>query len=473
MNKFYQILWIFLAFVPVQAKVKLPSLIGDCMVLQQNSDVLIWGKAAPGKNVLVATSWIRGHRMVKVNSQGNWEAVIHTPAASLKEYSITLSDGEPVTLKHILIGEVWLCTGQSNMVMPLKGFDYCPVYKSNEVIADASNHPAIRLITLKPKVSLEPRDTTEGDWKICSSENAPNFSAVAYHYALALQNSLHIPVGIIVAAWGGSRVEGWLPKEILQTYQNESLDMSDKDKRPVYLRPMLMYNALLYPCRKYAIKGFIWYQGESNVTSSQTYAERLVTMVSHWRKLWKRDDLPFYMVEIAPFACGYKKDGLIGALLREAQYKASLLISHCGLVGTNDLVEENEYPQVHPSHKKEIGERLAYLSLSKQYGHKELEIEYPAYAGMKIARDTISVSFQHADRGLSPWVNIQGFEVSGNDKVFYPATAVLDSKEHTVIVSSEKVTAPVAVRYCFRNFLKGNLVGMGNLPVRPFRSDNW
>ena len=401
--------------INMEAKVKLPPLLSDNMVLQQKSNVRIWGKATPNSTVVVTPSWANKEVKTHADEKGCWELQITTPAASFEEYTLTLTDGEQsVTLQHLLIGEVWLCAGQSNMVMPLNGFDYCPISDSNNVIADAPNHPGIRMVTIKPTVKLSPQEYAEGSWQQPTTENAPKFSAAAYHYALTLQRTLQIPIGVITCAWGGSRVEGWLPKEILQTYKDEDLTLIGSDKTPVYLQSMLMYNGILYPCHKYTIKGFIWYQGESNVRSSRTYAERLATMVKHWRSIWKQGDLPFYYVETVPFACEYKEDGYIGALLREAQQKA--------------------------------------LSLNGE---------------------TIEISFSHAEKGLSPWMNISGFEIAGSDKVFYPAEASLNQKDHTVIVKSPTVKSPVAVRYCFRNFLKGNLINTRNLPVRPFRTDKW
>lgn len=460
--------------ISLEAKVKLPSLLSDYMVLQQQSDVRIWGEATPRSTVVVTPSWTTHAIDTRADASGHWEVRLLTPAADFVEKTLTVSDGESTaTLHHLLIGEVWLCSGQSNMVMPLEGFDDCPVRNSNNVIADAVNHPNIRVLTLKPTVKITPQEYAEGSWQISNTENALKFSAVAYYYAMALQRTLHVPVGVIVCAWGGSRVEGWLPKDILETYPDEDMTLIGSNKIPVYLQSELMYNALLYPCRKYTVKGFLWYQGESNVRSNATYAERLATMVEHWRSLWGQGNLPFYYVEIAPYACGYKKEGEIGALLREAQQKALTLIPNSGMIGTNDLVESFEAPQVHPCNKQAVGERLAYLSLNKTYGFSGIDTEYPVYKSMEIHKDSIEISFSHAKKGLSPWIDICGFEIAGSDKIFHQAVATLNSKAHTVIVKSAEVKSPVAVRYCFRNFLKGNLVSARNLPVRPFRTDQW
>lgn len=467
-------LMLALGRVDTKAEIKLPPLLGDNMVLQQQSQVRIWGEASPNATVVATPSWATSRTQTQADAKGRWELQLATPAATFEEHTLTLADGgQPVVLQHLLIGEVWLCAGQSNMAMPLSGFDDCPVGNANSVIADAPNHPGIRMATIKPAVKLVPQEYAEGGWLQPTTESAAGFSAVAYHYALALQRTLQVPIGIIVCAWGGSRVEGWLPKEILQTYPDEDLSLAGSDKTPVYLQPMLMYNGILYPCRKYAIKGFVWYQGESNVRSSGTYAERLSEMVKHWRDIWQQGELPFYYVETAPFACEYKENGLIGALLREAQQKALALIPNSGMVGTNDLVEAYEAPQVHPRNKQDIGERLAHMALAKTYGYAGIEAEYPSYKSMKINGEAIEISFSHAEKGLSPWTRISGFEIAGSDKIFYPAEASLNPKDHTIIVKSPAVESPVAVRYCFRNFLKGNLTNTRNLPVRPFRTDHW
>ena len=467
-------LLIALGSTVAQANIKLPSLISDYMVLQQQTDVRIWGEATPKAAVTATASWLGKQVRTQADQDGHWELWLSTPTASFEEQTLKLTEGkQTVTLHHILIGEVWFCSGQSNMVMPLKGFDYCPIRDANNVIADASNHPGIRMATIKPVVKLTPQEYAEGSWLPSTVDNAPGFSAVAYHYALALQRTLQVPVGVITSAWGGSRVEGWLPKEILQTYPDEDLSQVGGKEKPVYLQSMLMYNAILYPCRKYTIKGFTWYKGESNVKSSFTYAKRLATMVEHWRALWEQGNIPFYYVEIKPFACLYEKDGYIGALLREAQQKALALIPNSGMIGTNDLVEDYEYSQIHTCRKKEVGDRLAHLSLNKTYGYKGIASEYPAYKSMSIKDGSIEISLTNAERGLSPWNGITGFEIAGEDKVFYPAEASLNQKAHTVVVKSDKVSSPVAVRYCFRNFLKGNLANVMNLPVRPFRTDEW
>lgn len=237
-----------------------------------------------------------------------------------------------------------------------------------------------------------------------------------------------------------------------------------------YLTPIAMYNGMLHPLRHYTIKGFLWYQGESNVGKHDTYTERLKTMVDRWRKDFSQGELPFYIVEIAPYDYG---EGISGALLREAQFRAASTLANSGIVCTNDLVYPFEKPQIHPCQKREVGNRLAYLALNKTYGYQSIAADYPTYRSMDIHGDTAEITFDHASDGFSPWSGIEGFEIAGADQVFYPATATLDTNKKTILVKSDKVKEPVAVRYCFRNFQTGNLKNHRGMPVIPFRTDQW
>lgn len=455
------------------AKIKLPQLLGDYMVLQQQTEARLWGEATPGSTVTIRSSWSPAEIQTQADPKGFWKTVLPTPSASFHPHTLTISDGEPVTLHNLLIGEVWFCSGQSNMEMPLNGFWNCPIRHSNEVIADAGNHPAIRMATIERKGALTPQLYANGEWKISTPENAQSFSATAYFYALALQRTLQVPIGIIQCSWGGSRVEGWLPKEILQTYKDEDLSKAGSKDGLEYIHPMIMYNGLLSPCIHYTIKGFVWYQGCSNVGKAATYSERLATMVRHWRDLWEEGEIPFYYVEIAPYNYENDSRGISGALLREAQYKAQSLIPNSGMISTNDLVEPYEADQIHPCNKQSVGQRLAFQALNKTYGHKAIAADSPAFKEMTIQGNRVEISFQHADEGFSPWTGITGFEIAGKDKIFHPATATIRQNTRTIIVSSEVVPEPAAVRYGFRNFQPGNLKNHRNLPVIPFRTDTW
>lgn len=453
------------------AKVKLPQLLSDHMVLQQQTDARLWGEATPNSTVTIRASWSNRPVETKADAQGLWETAIATPSAGFTPQTLTISDGEPVTLHDVLIGEVWFCSGQSNMEMPLNGFTRCPIEDSNNVIADAPNHPGIRMATIERKSALTPQAYANGEWKEPTTDNAQWFSATGYFYALALQRTLQVPVGIINCSWGGSRVEGWLPEEILKNYPDVNLDEAKLNEHP-WSHPMIMYNALLYPCRHYTIKGFAWYQGCGNVGAAGTYAERMAAMVKQWRSLWREGDIPFYYVEIAPFVYS-NPEAIDAALLREAQFKAQALIPNSAMISTNDLVEPFEAPQIHPKNKKDIGDRLAYQALVKTYGYQGIAANSPSYKEMQADGNRIIVRFNDAEGGFSPWIGIEGFEIAGQDKVFHPAKAELGGKAEEVIVSSPEVEKPVAVRYCFRNFQIGNLKSLRNLPVIPFRTDNW
>ncbi len=465
-KKFILLCALVWAAATTHAAITLPEIIGDQMVLQQNTQVKLWGKAKANTQVTIKASWSTQPVVVKSDGEGRWLASIQTPKASYDTRTITLSDGEAITLKNILIGEVWFCSGQSNMEMPLNGFGNCPIQGANEEIANAGSLKGVRCARIEKTPAATPQETCRGKWMESTPENAPWFSATAYHFAKSLNRVLDVPVGIIVCSWGGSKVEGWLPREILQGYSDIDID---NHKGPDYLQPMVMYNGMLKPLQNYTIKGFLWYQGESNVGSYLTYAERLTTMVNLWRKEWALGELPFYFVEIAPFNYG-PGDG--AARLREAQYKVQALIPNSGMISTNDLVEPYEMDNIHPKNKTDVGKRLSYMALAGTYALKGIACRGPEYKSMEVKDGKAIVYFDHAPDGYNRLDGMTGFEVAGADQVFYPAEAKIHNYTQ-IIVSSDKVPAPVAVRYCFRNSQIGNVAGMRELPMVPFRTDNW
>lgn len=462
---------LLLSLSSIFASIKLPALVGDNMVLQQATKVRIWGEANPNSVVGVRTSWSNNELTTPTNANGEWEIWLQTPSASFDKQTITLCNGEEQqTLHDILIGEVWFGSGQSNMEMPLRGFWHCPIEGGNHAIATSGKfRNSIRYATIQRVGALEPKEyPVGGEWKTCDPINAPNFGATAYFFATLLSEVLNVPVGIINCSWGGSTVEGWLPEYILRDYNDIDLSLAGDDKRihPM-LQPMIMYNGMLKPASKYTVKGFLWYQGESNV-GHPDYAKRLATMVNHWRELWGQGDVPFYLVEIAPYEYG---KGDQAAFLREEQYHASKLISNSGIVSTNDLVEDYEKRQIHPKDKQTIGQRLCYMALNKTYGYNTIACEGPVYDHMEIDKDKIVLSFKNTEEGFNRDNGIEGFEIAGNDMRFRKANATIDANKKTVIVSAPGVKSPVAVRYAFRNFLIGNLRNTQGLPVVPFRTD--
>jgi sialate O-acetylesterase len=470
MKRIYLLPALLFLGLALYGKPALPEILSDGMVLQQSSKVNIWGKAERGKTVEVKPCWSETAVRVKADSEGNWIAVIETPEASFTPRTITVSDGEEVVLKDILIGEVWLASGQSNMEMPLHGFHSNPIMDANETIAFSGQYPAIRFVTIPKTPSFEPLESVEGRWQVCNPVNSPGFSATAFFFAEALHRSLNVPVGIIVSAWGGTKVEGWTNREILETYPDVNLSEEAINKLNPMARPLLMYNGMIHPVTKYVVKGFIWYQGESNVGAHQVYPERLHNMVNLWRRQWNNPELPFYYVEIAPFVYGNADDNQ-AARLREAQFKAQKLIPHSGMISTNDLVEPYELHNIHPRNKTDVGKRLAFAALNKTYGYNRIAAYGPEYSSMEIRDGKVIVSFDHAQDGFNRTDGIEGFEIAAEEGLFLPAQAVV--RNGKVEVFREGINQPVAVRYCFRNFQIGNLAGTHGLPVVPFRTDSF
>lgn len=469
MKRIYLLPILFILGMALYGKPQLPQILSDGMVLQQQSKVNLWGKATPGKTIEVKVGWNKNIVRTTANSAGNWLVRVETPEAGFTPYSIKISDGEEVVLNDILIGEVWLASGQSNMEMPVKGFYNNPILHSNEVIAFSGQYPAIRFVTIPKTPDFEPAESVEGEWKVCDPANSPRFSATAFFFAETLHKVLNVPVGIIVSAWGGTKVEGWTNREILETYPDVDLSEEAINKLNPMSRPLLMYNGMIHPITNYVVKGFIWYQGESNVGAHQVYAERLNNMVTLWREQWKNPDLPFYYVEIAPFIYG-NKDADNAALLREAQWKAQQLISHSGMVSTNDLVEPYELTNIHPRNKTDVGKRLAFMALNRTYGFEQVADRGPEYKSMEIREGKMILSFDYAGDGFNRTDGIEGFEIAGADGKFLPAQAI--ARDGKVEVWNDGIDQPTAARYCFKNFQIGNLAGTRGLPVVPFRTDN-
>ncbi len=465
----------------VQAKVVLPDILSDNMVLQHSTEVNLWGSAAADSTVQIKLSWSDTVFECRADTEGKWLIKVPTAPATYEAQTITLTDGDgEVTLCNILLGEVWFCSGQSNMEMPLLGFEDSPIEHSADIIATSGKWKGIRVATVPKTPALEPQDEVSGKWKVSNPDNAPDFSATGYTFAMALNTALDIPVGIINCSWGGASVEGWSSAKTLSAYPDVDVEATFKDyEQPEYgwqwpyYFPMIMFNGMLHPLHNYTIRGFLWYQGCANVGHADVYAERLNNMVKEWRGLWGQGDIPFYMVEIAPYMYNWEHNGIDGALLRESQFAASKLIPNSGIVCTNDLVLPAEKEQIHPCKKVEIGSRLAYMALNKTYGYGRVVCEGPVFREMKVVDGDVEVYFDNAEMGLSPFDELVGFELAGEDKVFYPAEAKVLRWNKKVLVHSDSVPEPVAVRYCFKDFCVGNLVGDRSLPAFPFRSDNW
>jgi len=452
------------------ADVKPNPLISNNMVLQQQSSAAIWGKADPGEKISIKTSWTDKTVQTTADKNGKWKISITTPAAG-GPYTMQIKGKNIIELSNILVGEVWLCSGQSNMDMVMTGYPGQPVYNANDEIAKANRYKnAIRLFKVKKDLSFEPKEEVTGTWTVCSSESLANFSATGYFFGKTLYEALGVPIGLIHCAWGGTRSEPWTSIETLKKFPEVNLTKYEQRVKGANTSSMI-YNAMLKPLTNYRIKGAIWYQGESNRNEPETYAKIFPAMIQNWRRDWGYD-FPFYFAQIAPFAYG-APNAIGSALLREAQYKTAQTVPNTAMAVMLDIGEQN---CIHPRRKDITGQRLAYCALAKTYGLKGVAYTAPTYKSFEVKDDgSVIVKFDNmAPQGLEQiHREITGFELAGEDKVFYPARAKVQRWGKEVKVWCDKVKKPVAVRYCFKNWCVGELRGTNGLPVSSFRSDNW
>lgn len=449
----------------IQAKVTLPAIFADHMVLQQQTDVVIWGKATAGASIKVQTSWDKEIYSAQADIKGEWKLKVKTSKAG-GPFEITFSDGEALTLHDILVGEVWVCSGQSNMQMPMKGYRNQPVLGSNKEIA-ASENSSIRLFTVGLNKSLKLLDNFRGEWQTCEPQNVVNFSATAYYFGKMLQERLDVPIGLISSSWGGTRIEPWISENGLTTF--DWVNTPDKNQQSYFSQqtPTVLFNAMIAPMLGYGIRGVIWYQGESNHNEPVKYEKLMAGLVQDWRSEWGIGDFPFYYVQIAPF--GYQEGDINSAYLREAQLKASTAVPNTGMACIMDLGEND---CIHPANKEATGQRLAYLALAKTYDKRGVAWSGPVLKDMDIDGSLVNLTFDHADNGLTTFgKKLENFEVAGEDKRFSPAHAYITKKGVTIF--SEKVQKPIAVRYAFKDFVVGELFNTEGLPASSFRTDDF
>ena len=465
--------------LPLQARITLPAFFSDGMVLQQQTVCNIWGKATTGKSVVVITSWDKKSYSAKVDDKGEFSVQVQTPKAG-GPYDITFALATPskgntpssgmaygLTLHNILIGEVWICSGQSNMEMQMKGFKQQPVEGTTEELLRC-NDPQLRLFTVKRHVSLTPAWDVTGKWNEANSASVRDFSATAYYFGRSLRAVLGVPVGLIVTAWGGSACEAWMKADWLRAFPKVQQTITEDDVRKLQQRcPTALYNGQLKPLVGYGIRGAIWYQGEDNVPRYDYYAPLLKAMVEGWRSEWQQGDFPFYYCQIAPYDYSLIqwKDS---QYLREQQLMAEGMIPNARMAVLLDAGLEYG---IHPRKKRQAGERLALLALSNTYDVKGLP-EFAVYKSVTFRNDTAVVSFDRSKE----WVyfehgtSSENFEIAGEDHVFHPAQTWV--ARNRVYVRSDQVKHPVAVRYAFRDWVVGDLMHDG-LPVSSFRTDNW
>lgn len=481
MKKFICVICAICGFITVaQSKVTLPQFFSDNMVLQQQSECNIWGKSDHGTAVVVITSWDKKSYSAKVNQDGTFSVKVQTPKAG-GPYDITFATATPstsssvssglaydFTLHNVMIGEVWICSGQSNMEMQMKGFKQQPVEGTTEELLRCKDQN-LRLFNVKRHVSLTPEWDVTGQWSEANSASVREFSATAYYFGRALRATLDVPVGLIVTAWGGSACEAWMKADWLKAFPKVQQTITEEDVKKLQQRcPTALYNGQLKPLVGYTMRGAIWYQGEDNVPRYDYYAPLLKAMVEGWRADWQQGDFPFYYCQIAPY--DYSLIEWRGSqYLREQQAKAETMIPNARMAVLMDTGLEYG---IHPRKKRQAGERLAILALANTYEQKGLP-DFAVYKEVTFQNDTAVVSFDRSKE----WVYFehgttsQNFEVAGQDKMFHPATKVWVSRNRVYVVCDE-VKKPVAVRYAFKDWTDGDLMHDG-LPVSSFRTDNW
>ena len=465
-------LFVFLLSFSSNAQIELSNLFSDNMVLQQESHVNFWGKAKKNQELIIYASWSGKIIRTIVKDDGSWEVKIKTPSAG-GPYNIQVTcDGETKTINNVLIGEVWLASGQSNMEMTLSGNNREPVNGSLDAIAN-SNNTKIRFFNVKVKVSEERIDDVEGEWLEANFKNTPNFSAVAYSFAKYLNQVLDIPFGIINSPKDGSVAEAWISPDVLKKITTNK-ELSYYAKQP-HNNPSVLFNGMINAIIPFTIKGVIWYQGEGNSGRYQNYMKLMNGLIKNWRDEWGLGDFPFYFVQLAPNGSLGQGNGTSQAFLREAQLRTMLSVENTGMAVTLDI---GSTITNHPPEKLLIGKRLAYWALAKNYGFNSLPYSGPVYESMKVKNNKVYVNFKFAKNGVTSYGKpLSGFEIAGEDKIFYSADASIDphwsagwENRSVLTLSNKNVPNPLYIRYGWKNYIEGALYNVEGLPASSFRS---
>lgn len=464
--------FILLFVQTINAEVKLPSIVSSNMVLQRNTTVVLWGWADANEKITIKTSWANELIYIQADNKGNWSIDVKTTNSKDIQSVNIKSKSSNITLENVLFGEVWLCSGQSNMQQPIEGYDGQPTFRSSMAIAK-SNNANLRFFTVDRIGSKTPlKDVKKFTaWEQASPSSVLKFSAVAYFFGQQLQEILDCPVGMIHTSWGGSAIQAWMSKEAMSSFRKVNLDDVNIEKGTNHI-PTALFNSMINPLIPYTIKGALWYQGESNRKEPEQYKKLFPEMVKDWRSRWGIGNFPFYYVQIAPYFYGANKAYQVAdnsSFMREAQLQCLNYIPNSGIAITMDIGELN---YIHPPKKKEVADRLLFNALNQTYGYKAIDYASPIYDSLEVLDGGIVLKFKNAETGLYSYDKLSGFEIAGYDKVFYPANAKI-IKQKTVFVISDKVSNPVAVRYAWRNWVKGTLYDTNLLPAPSFRTDEW
>jgi sialate O-acetylesterase len=451
------------------ANVKLPSVLSSHMVLQRDMPVPVWGWADAGEKVTVG--FAGQTKEVTAGADGKWSLKLDALKTNATPAKMTVKGANELVLEDILVGEVWIGSGQSNMQMDVRGS------KDAQKEIPAADFPNIRLFNVPLVSSPVKKDDLTASWTACSSQTVPGFSAALYFMGRQLHKELNVPVGLIADSWGGSRIEPWTPIEgfeMVPSQQENAKNLKENGPSVPHGSGKLhgLYNAMIHPIVPYAIRGAVWYQGESNNGEGMLYLDRMKALVSGWRAVWKQGDFPFYHVQIAPYNYTRKTPEIDRgttalAELWEAQAESAKQIPHTGMAVINDVGELND---IHPKNKQEVGRRLALIALAKDYGRKDLEYSGPVFTGQAIEGNRIRLKFEHTGGGLASRDGkpLSWFEVAGADGKFIPADAAIDGKD--VVVSAAGVAEPKAARYAFSQIAEPNLMNKEGLPAGAFRT---
>jgi sialate O-acetylesterase len=489
----------------VYADVKLPAIISDNMVLQQKSKVKLWGWAAPGERVTIIAGWRKSPQIVLANKSGNWLVSIPTIAAGGGAYTITFKATNTIDVKNVLLGEVWFCSGQSNMEFTLAK---SPIFwetgvNNFEKEVLKVNNPNIRMFTVQHAKADSSLADVKGDWLLANPKNAQLFSAVAWYFGRELNVKTGYPIGLINTSWGGTPAESWTKKEVLEAdpelkvilsrYQENlksypqdfaqykvKLQQWQKDSAiirfqghippkpptfvidPLKLSPYTIYNAMVAPIIAYSIKSFIWYQGEANAPRAYQYRKLFPAMIKNWREDHNDMNLPFYFVQISPHQSQNPE-------IREAQLITWQTVPRTGMTVT---IDNGDSANIHPRNKELVGKRLSLWPLSHVYGYKNIPYSGPIYRSMKIDGSSIRLYFDYVANGLvAKNGNLTEFTIAGDDQIFHLADAKIVG--NTIVVKSASVPKPIAVRFAWRNVPLPNLYNSAELPASPFRTDDW
>lgn len=453
-----------------QAEIVLPRILGNNMVLQRDKPVSIWGTAAAGEQITISFSGQMKKTVARAD--GNWSVLLDPMKASAKGAEMIISGSNTIRLEDILVGEVWICSGQSNMEFTMRKSSKMkrPDVQGQNPVDELqyAKNPEIRIFLVNRKTQVK-SDSLHGGWSVARDSALRAFSAPGYFYAKELYSRLHVPVGMISAAIPGSAIEPWIPEQAFKK-------LSYFKDREVGNDPGKFYEPMIKPLAPYTIKGFLWYQGETNCMLAETisYTWKMKALIDTWRGDWGDNRLPFYYVQIAPFKYSESK-GKVALTrqslpeFREAQ-TAALKIPYTDMIVTTDLADN--LSDIHPSYKWEIGRRLALLALSHDYGFKDIVSSGPVFEKMKIEGRKAELTFSSTGSGIvsKDGKPLSDFLIAGRDGKFYPAEAVI--KGDKVVVSSENVSKPANVRFAWVETSQPNLYNKEGLPARPFRTDN-